>query len=371
MTLLKINLTDFSNLFRSEPSKLTDQELLSLDLILHKSWSMKRDGHHVFDNDREWDYPQLLEMHVVVHGKMDGRGFKHTIQDELESETEPLIRGEVPTPADPLGMFERPPVSILRGIVTRIDDARVYFGFDAQSMKVPGEALRSARGKLYYEVGAAASSDVAVDPGDVVDIECPEFTLTKERQSGAQAAAAKDCRIVGLSKLERPMTLGEAVKAAREARILDESETVENGDTLIKGVSQDFGSYGGKRFLAHKIASYIPYHKLYVEPFAGGAAVLFAKDPSPKEVLNDRDSEIAFMYRFIRDHSREDRLALAKRDWVIGQETHNRLKALEPATDRDRFYKSYYLTRSSYGKMRGGSFNHANAGVKIDFENNI
>ena len=70
-----------------------------------------------------------------------------------------------------------------------------------------------------------------------------------------------------------------------------------------KGVRQAFGSYGGKRALAHKIAAYIPYHKTYVEPFAGGAAVLFAKDPSPQEILNDRDSEIAFMYRFIRDHT--------------------------------------------------------------------
>ncbi|MCG3204818.1 MAG: hypothetical protein KCHDKBKB_01535 [Elusimicrobia bacterium] len=150
----------------------------------------------------------------------------------------------------------------------------------------------------------------------------------------------------------------------------DERPAIQVTD-VEKGVRQAFGSYGGKRALAHKIAAYIPYHKTYVEPFAGGAAVLFAKDPSPQEILNDRDSEIAFMYRFIRDHTPEDRAALAKRNWVINKETHERLKKMKPVTDMDRFYKSYYLTRSSYGKMRGSSFNPANAGVTIDFENNI
>ncbi len=148
-------------------------------------------------------------------------------------------------------------------------------------------------------------------------------------------------------------------------------QPVSGESDLEKGVRQAFGSYGGKRALAHKIAAYIPYHKTYVEPFAGGAAVLFAKDPSPQEIINDRDSEIAFMYRFIRDHTKEDRAALAKRNWEINKETHERLKKMKPVTEMDRFYKAYYLTRSSYGKMRGGSFNPANAGVIIDFENNI
>ncbi|HOX21954.1 MAG TPA: DNA adenine methylase [Elusimicrobiales bacterium] len=142
-------------------------------------------------------------------------------------------------------------------------------------------------------------------------------------------------------------------------------------EDINKGVRQAFGSYGGKRFLAHKIASYIPHHRTYVEPFAGGAAVLYAKDPSPQEVLNDRDAEIAFMHKFIRDHAPEDRKALAKREWTILRGTHERLKAMKPETDRDRFYKAFYLTRSSYGKMRGGSFNPANEGVKIDFEKTI
>ena len=35
--------------------------------------------------------------------------------------------------------------------------------------------------------------------------------------------------------------------------------------------------YGGKQQLASKIVSLFPEHKIYCEPFIGGAAVLFAK----------------------------------------------------------------------------------------------
>ena len=54
MKILKINLADFGNLFQSDPAKLPDQELLSLDLILHRAWAMKRDGHQIVENGEDW-----------------------------------------------------------------------------------------------------------------------------------------------------------------------------------------------------------------------------------------------------------------------------------------------------------------------------
>ncbi len=236
METMKIELSDFGNLFQSEPAKLTDQELLSLDFILHRAWSSMREGHWIHFGEESWGFEDLIDLHAAVRDEMSQRAFQHTIADELDEQTQ---------------------------------------------------------------------------------------------------------------------------------RFQGSSENEADADTS-KGVRQAFGSYGGKRFLAHRIASYITHHRTYVEPFAGGAAVLFAKDPSPKEVLNDRDPEIAFMYRFIRDHTPEDRQALAKRTWEIDKDTHEKLKEMKPESDRDRFYKAFYLTRSSYGKQRGGSFNPANAGVRID-----
>ncbi|ATB29954.1 DNA adenine methylase [Melittangium boletus] len=44
----------------------------------------------------------------------------------------------------------------------------------------------------------------------------------------------------------------------------------------------------------------LPAHKTYVEPFVGSAAVLFAKEPSEVEVLNDADPEIAEAYQLLK-----------------------------------------------------------------------
>lgn len=62
--------------------------------------------------------------------------------------------------------------------------------------------------------------------------------------------------------------------------------------------------YGGKQRLAPQILPLIPEHQTYVEPFAGGASILFAK-PLPKvtnfqsyrEVLNDHDKRVITLYR--------------------------------------------------------------------------
>ena len=40
----------------------------------------------------------------------------------------------------------------------------------------------------------------------------------------------------------------------------------------------------------------IPKHEIYVEPFAGGAAVFWAKEPAPVEVLNDTNKEVINFY---------------------------------------------------------------------------
>jgi len=50
-----------------------------------------------------------------------------------------------------------------------------------------------------------------------------------------------------------------------------------------------------------RILPYFPPHRTYVEPFAGGASLFFAKEPSPVEVLNDLDSGLINLYRVLRD----------------------------------------------------------------------
>lgn len=70
--------------------------------------------------------------------------------------------------------------------------------------------------------------------------------------------------------------------------------------------------YGGKQRLASKLIPLIPPHSVYVEPFAGGAALLFAKGKPEitnnnhyREVLNDKDGRITTLYRVARERPEE------------------------------------------------------------------
>ena len=76
--------------------------------------------------------------------------------------------------------------------------------------------------------------------------------------------------------------------------------------------------YGGKQKLASKIIAIIPEHTLYCEPFIGGAAVFFAKQPSKVEVINDTNRELINFYRVVQndfvDLEKEIRITLHSRD---------------------------------------------------------
>ena len=76
-----------------------------------------------------------------------------------------------------------------------------------------------------------------------------------------------------------------------------------------------FSYYGGKQRLASKILPLIPKHTVYVEPFAGSAAVMFNK-PWPevsnsdhyREVLNDLNLDIYGFYKCLQDKEKAKKL---------------------------------------------------------------
>lgn len=114
---------------------------------------------------------------------------------------------------------------------------------------------------------------------------------------------------------------------------------------------------GGKRRLLKYLLSDIPGHHTYVEVFAGGGALLLAKEPSAAEVLNDINGELVRLYRCVQHHLdeliRQFRWSLTSREmfrWAQMQHP-------ETLTDIQRAARFYYLQKLAFGaRTHGQSF---------------
>ena len=106
---------------------------------------------------------------------------------------------------------------------------------------------------------------------------------------------------------------------------------------------------GGKSRLRKFIIPIIPPHTCYVEPFSGAAWVLFGKERSPVEVLNDIDSELMTFFRVVRDQPED---LISAFEWELAsREEFNMLAKLDTSTldDIQRARRFYYLIMAGWG----------------------
>jgi len=117
---------------------------------------------------------------------------------------------------------------------------------------------------------------------------------------------------------------------------------------------------GGKRRLAKHILPLFPAHLCYVEPFAGGAAILFQKDPAKVEVLNDINLDLVTLYRVLQHHLEE---FIRQFKWALtSRKMYEWLQDTPPdtLTDIQRAARFYYLQKLSFGgKVHGQTFGTA------------
>lgn len=108
---------------------------------------------------------------------------------------------------------------------------------------------------------------------------------------------------------------------------------------------------GGKNRIASQIIGIFPQHTTYVEVFAGGAQVLFHKEPSQVEVLNDLDGDVVTFYRVCQSHYEEFlrymRFVVASREWFDVLQNQDP-KSL---TDIQRAARFFYLQKNSYAGL--------------------
>lgn len=113
-----------------------------------------------------------------------------------------------------------------------------------------------------------------------------------------------------------------------------------------------FAYYGGKIGLAGEIVRLMPAHRVYIEPFLGSGAVLFAKPPSRIEIVNDLDDRVVTFFRVLRDRPEDLELACRLTPYARGEwET-----AEAPTEDDVEIARRFWCrVTQSFGKTAGTS----------------
>ncbi len=123
--------------------------------------------------------------------------------------------------------------------------------------------------------------------------------------------------------------------------------------------------YGGKQTLLPHILPLIPKHVVYTEAFCGGCAVLFAKEPSDCEVINDTNKELVNFYRVAQTDyealKREIDASLHSRD----QHTHAKHIMTHPQffTPVQRAWAVWIGSKLGFASMLDGTFGYDRSGT--------
>jgi DNA adenine methylase len=123
--------------------------------------------------------------------------------------------------------------------------------------------------------------------------------------------------------------------------------------------------YGGKQQLASRILGMIPEHRVYCEPFCGGAAVFFAKAPSAAEIINDTNGELVNFYEVLQ----RDFAALEKEIAISlhSRKQHRQARVVYENPDMfdrvKRAWAVWMLANGSYGCMLDGGFGYDRTGT--------
>lgn len=117
--------------------------------------------------------------------------------------------------------------------------------------------------------------------------------------------------------------------------------------------------YGGKQTMVSDILSLFPKdYSGYVEPFAGGAAVFFAKEPCKFEVLNDTNGELVNFYKVCKTQNEAlmDKINASCYSQRLHKTACDIYNAPELFDEVTRAWALWYLSLTSFGGMLGGYF---------------
>ena len=107
------------------------------------------------------------------------------------------------------------------------------------------------------------------------------------------------------------------------------------------------------------LCSFLPEHICYVEPFAGGAKLLFSKEPSPVEILNDIDDDLVNLYRVIQNAEKRQKLVNILNEIPYSRSVFQSWKYGDKTTldDIEKAGRYFFLCKASFaGDVERGGF---------------
>lgn len=112
-------------------------------------------------------------------------------------------------------------------------------------------------------------------------------------------------------------------------------------------INSPFRYAGGKFYARNLILEHIPSHSDYIEPFAGGASIFFAKSKAKNNWLNDIDEALINTYLIIRDRPEELIEYLAGEQATKERHTYYKTE-FAPQNNLEAAARWFYLNRTSY-----------------------
>ena len=123
--------------------------------------------------------------------------------------------------------------------------------------------------------------------------------------------------------------------------------------------------YGGKQTLLKYILPLIPEHVLFTEPFCGGCAVFFAKEPSKCEVINDMNGELINFYHIAKTKYPELKAMIDGTLHSRDIHAHARHIMVYPTffNDVERAWAVWVCSKMGFASMLDGTFGYDRTGT--------
>ncbi len=124
--------------------------------------------------------------------------------------------------------------------------------------------------------------------------------------------------------------------------------------------------YGGKQSLLKRILPLIPVHVKYTEPFLGGGAVYWTKQPSEVEIINDMDGFVANFYTVLKTDFNDLKAYIEK--IPISRKAHDQACIMRQHpdlfTDIQRAWSFFYMANTSMFSILENLMNVPNEDLK-------